>query len=216
MLGWADHYGAEEGVDFNLQPTAEFENAPLGGRLAKMAYRLPAFDPFRERFKRSLHLFDYGASDGIMDECLRGGIVAQAGRSIYGDWRRYAEMLEGLNVALFRAAAAATKLRRFILDLGKLGNYQNGSWRRDGDGQDRVSTTVGSSNFHLDKMAVAVVTYDAVSSVAGRSLSATRRTLATPTLGWSGSDARRTVSLPARARSMSTRDARSRRAATLK
>lgn len=67
----------------------------------------------------------------------------------------------GLNVSLFRAARDATRLRRFILDLDELANYRNGRWRREGDAQDRVSTTVGASNFHLDEMAAAMVTYDA-------------------------------------------------------
>lgn len=161
VLGWADRYGIKEGVDFNLAPRADFENAPLGSRLAEMAYRMPAFGPFHKRFYRAFSMFDYGTSDGIMDECLRGGVVEQAGKSVYGDWKRYAERLEGLNVALFRAVADAIILHRFISDLCELGNYRNGRWRRDGDDQDRVSTTVGASNFHLDKMAVAMVTYDA-------------------------------------------------------
>ena len=215
-MGWADRYGIKEGVDFNLAPRADFENAPLGSRLAEMAYRMPAFGPFHKRFYRAFSMFDYGTSDGIMDECLRGGVVEQAGKSVYGDWKRYAERLEGLNVALFRAVADAIILHRFISDLCELGNYRNGRWRRDGDDQDRVSTTVGASNFHLDKMAVAMVRTMQAPCVAGRRPSATRRTRATPTPCWSGSDARRMASLPRKVRSTSTRDARSHRAATLK
>ena len=68
---------------------------------------------------------------------------------------------EGLNVSLFRAARDAARLRRFVRDIDELANYRNGRWRRDGDAQDGASTTVGASNFHLDKMAAAMVTYDA-------------------------------------------------------
>lgn len=161
VLGWADHYGAERGTDFNLAPADDFEYAPLGINLARMAYKTPAFGPFRKGFDYALHAFDYATSDGIMDECLRRGIIKQGGRSIHGSWMRYAEQLEGLNASLFRATLGATKLRRFILDFGELDNYRHGRWRRDGDAQDRVSTTVGASNFLLGKMAVAIVTYDA-------------------------------------------------------
>ena len=160
VLNWADRHGAEKNTNFNLTPTIEFRDAPLGHQLAEMAYRMPAFDPFRERFGRALRAFDYDTSDEIMATCLQDGIVERAGKSIYPDWRRYAEMLEGLNVSLFRAARDATKLHRFIQDFGELGNYKNGQWRKDGDEQDRVSTTVGTSNFHLEKMAVAVITYN--------------------------------------------------------
>lgn len=160
VLWWADHYGAKNGVDFNLAPRADFESAPLGRRLAKMAYKMPAFGPFFKKFDRALHTFDYGTSDGIMGECLRTGIIEQAGRSIYADWGRYAEMLEGLNVSLFKAARDATRLYRFIGDFGELDNYKNGRWRRGGDEQDRVSTTVGTSNLLLENTAVAVITYD--------------------------------------------------------
>ena len=34
VLGWADHYGAERGTDFNLAPADDFEYAPLGINLA--------------------------------------------------------------------------------------------------------------------------------------------------------------------------------------
>ena len=160
VLDWADRHGAEKSIDFNLTPTNEFRDAPPGGRPAEMAYRMPAFGPLRERFDRALRTLDCGTSDGIMDGCLRDGIVEQAGKSIYAEWRRCAEMLEGLNVSLFRTTKSATRLRRFIRDFDELGNYKNGRWRQDGDEQDRVSTTVGTSNFLLEKAAVAVITYD--------------------------------------------------------
>ena len=179
--GWADRCGVEEGVDFNLAPRADLENAPPGRRLARMVDTLPAFDPLRERLGRSLRLFDYGASGGIMDEFLRNCIVERAGKGIYAEWRRYAEMLEGLNVSLFRAAGYAARLRRFVPGLGELANYRNGRRRREGDAQDRVSTTAGASNFHLDEMAAAMVTCDAGPSTAGRSLFAARRTRAART-----------------------------------
>lgn len=93
--GWADRCGVEEGVGFNLAPRAGLENAPPGRRLARMVDTLPAFGPFCERLERSLRLLGYGASDGIMDECLRNGIVERAGKGIYAEWRRYAGMQRG-------------------------------------------------------------------------------------------------------------------------
>lgn len=79
--GRADRCGVEEGVDFNLAPRADLENAPPGRRLARMVDTLPAFGPFRERLGRSLRLFDYGTSGGIMDEFLRNCIVERAGKA---------------------------------------------------------------------------------------------------------------------------------------
>ena len=64
-------------------------------------------------------------------------------------------------MALFRVARDASHLRRFMLGTGELDNYRHGRWRRCGDVQDRVSMTVGDSNFLLDGTAVAVATYDA-------------------------------------------------------
>lgn len=162
VLKWAERYRVKETSDFNLALVADFEGAPLGRRLSDMVEKLPAFDPFRERFNKALRSFDYGTSDGIMDKCLQDGIVVrQGGETIYSWWMRYAERLEGANIALVRAAKSAKKLCRFLLDIRELGNYRDGMWRMVGDKQDRVSTTVGASNFQLDEMAVAMVTYDA-------------------------------------------------------
>lgn len=161
VLGWANHYVETRGSDFNRAPLEDFKDAPLGKPLAKMAEAMPAFGEFREEFRNALDSFKYGTSDGIMDKLLRRGLLADpAGGNLYGQWKPCAERLEGLNAALFRMARDTTSLRRFVLDLGELDNYRRGRWRRDGDIQDRVSTTVGTSNFLLGEVAVAVASYD--------------------------------------------------------
>ena len=162
VLGWADHYKAKEGADFNAAPAQDFDNAPLGENLAIMARRSPSFVPFRDRFNEALASLLYGTSDDIIsDRLMDGTIVNQNSESIYDLWKPYAVRLEGLNVALYRAARNAASLHRFIASLAELDNYRHGRWRREGDSQDRVSTTVGSSNPTLDETAAAKVSYDA-------------------------------------------------------
>lgn len=162
ILDVAKRYAARKGVDFNEGPARDFEGAPLGDSLASMVYSKPAFDAFRGRFDAALESLDYAASDAIIDMCLGDGIIVDsAGTSIYGEWRRSAERLEGLNVALFWAARGAASLNRFIGSLDELENYRRGRWRREGDAQDRVPTTVGESNRFLANKAAARVTYSA-------------------------------------------------------
>ena len=164
ILEIAGRYAAEDGADFNLAPARDFEGALVGRNLASAVYEEPVFDRFRGRFDAALDSLDYGASDAIIDKCLRAGaIVDSSGESICGRRRRDAELLEGLNVALFRAAADAPMLNRFIEGLGELDNYRSGRRRREGNEQDRVSTTVGRSNAFLDQDAAAVVSYSAAS-----------------------------------------------------
>ena len=167
ILKIAGCYGAKRDDDFNRAPAQDFKDALVGDNLANMAYPVPAFDAFHDRFRGALDSLDYGASDGIIDKCLRDGIVVDSdGKSIYGRWKRDAERLEGLNVALFRAAAGAAMLNRFIGSLAELDNYRRGRWRRDDDVQDRVSMTVGESNAFLARNVVAMVSYSA-SALAG-------------------------------------------------
>ena len=164
ILEIAGRYGAEGGADFNLAPARDLVGALVGRNLASAVYEEPVFDEFRGRFDAALGSLDYGASDAIIDKCLKAGVVVDgSGESVYGRWRRDAELLEGLNVALFRAAADAPILNRFIGSLGELDNYRSGQWRREGDGQDRVSTTVGRSNAFLAQGAAALVSYSAAS-----------------------------------------------------
>ena len=161
MLGWADHYKAKEGTDFNVAPSQDFKGALLGRNLANMAALSPSFGQFREMFSQALDSLDYDASDDIISKCLMdGSIVNQNNGSAYDSWKCCAERLEGLNVALYRAARNATNLHRFICSLAELDNYRHGRWRKEGDSQDRVSTTVGSSNYILDESAAAMVSYD--------------------------------------------------------
>ena len=162
VLGWADLYKVKEGADFNVTPKRDFEGAPLGYNLATMADESPSFVPFRDRFSKALDSLDYDASDGIISKCLMdGAIVNKNSESVYDLWKPYTERLEGLNVALYRAARNAPELHRFICSLAELDNYRHGRWRREGDPQDRVSTTVGLSNHLLDESAAAKVSYDA-------------------------------------------------------
>lgn len=127
-----------------------------------MVHSNPAFDAFRVQFDAALESLDYATSDAIIDRCLAAGVVVNnAGKSVYGEWRRSAERLEGLNAALFWAVCGAARLNRFIGSLGELDNYRRGRWRREGDAQDRVPATVGESNRLLRKRAVAMVTYSA-------------------------------------------------------
>ena len=164
----ARRYEAKEGVDFNLAPAQDFEEAPLGRNTVGAAYSSPAFGRFRDRFDVALGSLDYGASDAILDECLADGIIADLnGNGIYGAWKLHAERLEGLNAALYRSARGAVCLNRFIGSLDELDNYRRGRWRRDGDEQDRVPATVGRSNRFLGADAVARVSYD-VAALAGR------------------------------------------------
>ena len=162
VLEWADIYKAKEGEDFNVAPARAFDDAPLGYNLAVMAGRSPSFGQFRERFGKALGSLDYGTSDGIISDCLVDGtIVDRCDNGIYDWWKSRATRLEGLNVALYRAARNAPELHRFMRSLGELDNYRRGRWRRECDPQDRVSTTVGLSHYILDGLAVARVSYDA-------------------------------------------------------
>ena len=162
VLGWADHYKAKKGADFNAAPAQDFDNAPLGENLANMAALSPSFVPFSDGFNKALVSLRYDASDDIISKCLMDDtIVNQNNEGVYDSWKCHTERLEGLNVALYRAARNASELHRFIRSLGELDNYRHGRWRREGDSQDRVSTTVGSSNPTLDKPAAAKVSYDA-------------------------------------------------------
>ena len=162
VLKWADHYKAKKGVDFNLAPVSDFEGAPLGLNLARMTDTSSLFAPFRDGFDRALALSDYETTDGIISKCLMdGAIVGQNNKDVYCQWKRHAESLEGLNVALYRATQNVDRLRRFIGSLAELDNYRHGRWRKKGDLQDRVPTTVGMSNYLQGETAVAMVTYDA-------------------------------------------------------
>ena len=162
VLWWADHYKIKGEADFNAAPAEDFKGAPLGENLAIMAGNSPSFGQFRVRFSEALASLDYDESDGIISNWLMdSAIVNKNSESVYDLWKRCAERLEGLNVALYRAARDAASLHRFIGSLGELDNYRHGRWRREGDSQDRVSTTVGSSNYLLDKSAAAKVSYDA-------------------------------------------------------
>ena len=167
ILDAARRYEAKKGADFNRAPARDFKGAPLGQNMVRAAYLSPAFGKFRDKFDIALESLDYGATDAILDECLRAGIIADPdGNGIYGAWKLHAERLEGLNAALYRAARSAVRLNRFIGSLGELDNYKRGRWRRDGDAQDRVPATVGRSNRFLAKEAVARVSY-AASALAG-------------------------------------------------
>ena len=161
VLWWADHYKTQGEADFNAAPAKDFKRAPVGYNLAMLADRSPLFGQFRVRFSEALASLDYDASDDIISRCLvDSAIVNKNSESVYDLWKRCAERLEGLNVALYRAARDAASLHRFIGSLAELDNYRHGRWRREGDSQDRVSTTVGSSNYLLDKSAAAMVSYD--------------------------------------------------------
>ena len=167
ILDAARRYEPKKGSDFNRAPVRDFEGAPLGLNMVSAAYSSRAFGKFRDKFGIALRSLDYGATDAILDECLRAGIIAGPdGNGIYGAWKLHAERLEGLNAALYRAARSAVRLNRFIGSLGELDNYKRGRWRRDGDAQDRVPATVGESNRFLSKEAVAMVSY-AASALAG-------------------------------------------------
>ena len=161
VLGWADYYAAKEGVDFNRAPAQDFEAAPLGRNLVvKMGIRSPVLDVFRSEFIRAQRTRDYSAADGILSRGLTNGVIVdRSGCDMYGQWKQYAERLEGLNVALYWAANSATHLHRFIADLAELDNYLSGQWRKKGDKQDRVPMTVGASNL-LATEPVARITYD--------------------------------------------------------
>ena len=168
ILDAARRYKAKKGADFNLAPARDFEGAPLGLNMVLAAYLSPAFGRFRDRFDIALGSLDYGASDAILDECLRAGIIVDLdGNGFYGAWKLHVERLEGFNAALYRAARDAVRLNRLIGSLDELDNYRRGKWRRDGDAQDRVPATVGRSNRFLGEDAVARVSYDAA-ALAGR------------------------------------------------
>ena len=162
VLGFADHYALKEGTDFNMAPTRDFMDAPLGLVLSNTITGHPSFAPNLGKFAGALSSFDYATSDGIIDKWFRDGAAAvQAVEGWYGRWREITERLEGLNAALFRAARDTDELHRFIQDFGELGNYQSGRWRRAGDGQNRVPTTVGTTNRYVGRTAVAMITYGA-------------------------------------------------------
>ena len=162
VLGWADHYRAKKGVDFNRAPAWDFTGVLLGLSLAKTADTSPLFASFCDGFGRALAMSDYETTDGIMSKCLtNGAITDRNNEDVYDHWKEYAERLEGLNVALYRAMQNVDSLHRFIGSLAELDNYRHGRWRKKGDLQDRVPTTVGISNYLLDREAAAMVTYNA-------------------------------------------------------
>ena len=162
ILDIAKEYGPKKGVDFNEAPTRDFEAAPLGDNLLKALQLVSPFDAFRHRFVSSIDSLDYDTSDGIIDRLLvDGAIVDNDDKNIYHNWKCHVERLEGLNVALHRAADGAPPLHRFIGSLDELDNYRRGRWRQADDPQDRVPSTVGTTNFFLDKKAVARVSYSA-------------------------------------------------------
>ena len=103
VLGWADHYAMRDGVDFNRAPARDFEGAPLGRNLRRMAISQPSFAPFTLRLNAALKSLDYRVSDAIVSSCLKDGIIVdREGAPVYGRWRPDAERLEGFNVALYR------------------------------------------------------------------------------------------------------------------
>lgn len=162
ILSAANTYEGNKGGDFNEAPAYDFESAPLGSNLTKMVDKEPAFDPYQDKFREALNSLDYSTSDSIIVKGLKEGIIVnQAGNSIYRYWKRHVELLEGLNVALFRVAMSAVTLQRFIGSLDELDNYMHGRWRKMGDLQDRVPTTVGASNRFLGDAAVARITFTA-------------------------------------------------------
>ena len=162
ILDIAKGYGYKEGVDFNEAPARDFEGAPLGDNLLAALESVSTFDAFRHQFISAIDSLDYDTSDGIIDRLfVEGAIVDKDDKNTYHDWKRHAERLEGLNVALHLATGGDPPLHRFIGSLGELGNYRRGRWRQAGDAQDRVPATVGTTNFFLDKKAVAKVSYSA-------------------------------------------------------
>ena len=161
VLEFADHYALKEGTDFNMAPTRDFKDAPLGLVLANTITKHPSFIPYSSKFTSALNSFDYAASDGIIDNWFRDGAADAQTAGWYDEWRGDTERLEGFNVALARATMYTNEVRRFIQDFGELGNYLRGRWRRAGDEQNRVPTTVGMSNRHFGSAAVAMITYDA-------------------------------------------------------
>ena len=162
ILDIAKGYGPKKGVDFNEAPARDFEGAPLGDSLLAALESVSTFDAFRHRLISAIDSLDYDTSDGIIDRIfVEGAIVDNEVKNIYRDWKRHAERLEGLNVALHLAAEGAPYLFRFIGSLGELDNYRRGKWRQAGDAQDRVPATVGVSNVFLDRGAAAKVSYSA-------------------------------------------------------
>ena len=144
VLEFADHYRFRKGIDFNVAPARDFKGALLGQVLANAITKDTAFVPYLDKFNGALNSLDYATSDGIIDNWFKDGAVAiQAIERWYGRWREGTERLEGFNVALFRFTMNTGEVHRFIQDFGELGNYRRGRWRRAGDEQDRVPTTVG-------------------------------------------------------------------------
>ena len=163
ILGWADHYAIRDGVNFNKAPALDFEGAPLGRNLYRLAMRQPSFAPFASKLSAALKSFDHRTSDSIVSSCLKNGVIVdRTGAPIYGQWKPCAEQLEGFNIALYRAALSITVLRRDIGSLGEIDNYLGGRWRRACDPQDRVPMTVGESNPFLGKKLAATVAYKTV------------------------------------------------------
>lgn len=162
IMDAAGYYGIKEGVDFNKAPDVDFANARLGKNLVNVANAKLAFGADMTVFARALSTSEHSTADSTMSEWLKSGRITDAGgESIYGEWRHPVECLEGFNVDHARATKKADKPHRFIGDVDELGNYLHGRWRKAGDSQDRVSTTVGESNPSLDADAAAQITYDA-------------------------------------------------------
>ena len=212
----AARYEARAGVDFNSAPWLDFKDAPLGQNLGELVHSLPAFDPFRDKFNDALAALDYRTADGVIDRCLKKGIIVDpAGRDVYDDWRRHAELLEGLNVALFRASGSIGRLLRFIADLGELDNTctGGGAWQvthRTGCRRRRGRQTICSGR----RLSPGCRTLR-LPSVAGCSPSATRHIRAPLMRGASGLATKRAATLQARAKFTSMCAARSRRASIL-
>lgn len=161
IMDMADHYAIKEGVDFNKAPELDFAAAPLGKNLANEVGAQMTSDADFAKFTKALSKPDHPTVDSIISAWLKSGrITGRDGKSVYSEWKYSTECLEGFNVAHVRATRWAPKLYRFIGDIDELGNYLHGRWRKKGDSQDRVPTTVGGSNPSLDADAAAKIAYD--------------------------------------------------------
>ena len=156
----AGHYAPKAGVDFNRAPHRDFAGAPLGKNLYNTIddRLVPAAD--LAVFDRAKAAPNHATADAIMSSWLKGARIAGPdGANLYGEWRHWAERLEGFNVALYWAVRNAAWLYRFI-QVDELGNYLRGRWRQTDD-TNRVSLTVGQSNPFLGAGAEAMAAYDA-------------------------------------------------------
>ena len=162
ILDIAGRYAAQKGVDFNEAPAQDFEGGAARGQPRGTVHSNPAFDAFRVQFDAALESLDYAASDAVIDRCLAAGIVVNStGKSVYGEWRRSAERLEGLNAGPLRGRMRRREAEpvhwepRRTRQLPAREVAPRG--RRAGQGAgDR-----GESSRLLEKGAVAMVTYSA-------------------------------------------------------